>query len=190
MKSLKFTILILSFLAVSAAVSGCAWRLGRKPVNPPVTENENQPSENPKSEIKNQKSEIINTDDWLTYRNEEYGFEVKYPEGWSINGMLLQNQTDRNQEIFLEVYEGNLQELDIYSWINEQQWPSPESLDDQFYIFNYMHGIEAYEQKQTGTVYFTYGKNIFIIDNGVSMRRRVVDEKLFNKILSTFRFLN
>jgi len=53
-----------------------------------------------------------------------------------------------------------------------------------------MHGIEAYEQKQTGTVYFTYGKNIFIIDNGVSMRRRVVDEKLFNKILSTFRFLN
>jgi len=104
MKSLKFTILILSFLAVSAAVSGCAWRLGRKPVNPPVTENENQPSENPKSEIKNQKSEIINTDDWLTYRNEEYGFEVKYPEGWSINGMLLQNQTDRNQEIFLEVY--------------------------------------------------------------------------------------
>ena len=26
----------------------------------------------------------IDTSDWLTYRNEEYGFEFKYPRGWHV----------------------------------------------------------------------------------------------------------
>ncbi len=27
----------------------------------------------------------LDTSDWQTYRNEEFGFEVKYPKGWEVN---------------------------------------------------------------------------------------------------------
>jgi uncharacterized membrane protein YvbJ len=29
--------------------------------------------------------EFIDTSDWRTYRNEEYGFEIRYPVNWSVH---------------------------------------------------------------------------------------------------------
>jgi hypothetical protein len=45
----------------------------------PSTSAISQPMQEPQ-----QKSEEIDTSNWKTYRNEKYGFEVKYPKDWEI----------------------------------------------------------------------------------------------------------
>lgn len=57
------------------------------------------------------KVEKINIDDWQTYRNEEYGFEVKYPKEWRIREEyntdklfsvdFIFNINNRDEKVFL-----------------------------------------------------------------------------------------
>ena len=53
-------------------------------VNPPVTENENQPIENLQGEVVDSSAADVDTSNWLTYRNEEYGFEFEYLSNLNI----------------------------------------------------------------------------------------------------------
>ena len=65
----------------------------------------------------NGKSTAIDTSDWKTYRNEEYGFEVKYPVDWVIgqeepdtgNGLLLTfGGFKTNNTVGLTIFKGSI----------------------------------------------------------------------------------
>jgi len=74
-KKLTITTLIL-LASLGLVVSGC---LKKEPeTNTNVNTGQNQNANT------NQQAEEIDTSNWETYKNEEYGFEFKYPEGWDI----------------------------------------------------------------------------------------------------------
>lgn len=68
----KLPIILISLASVALVVSGCL----NKPATPSVNLNQNTNNATTTTEI--------DTSDWKTYQNEQYGFEFKYPPTLSI----------------------------------------------------------------------------------------------------------
>ena len=78
MNNKKTKILLITILAITAiAISGCVIRNQDEGERP-----EEVVKENEKPAISDDME--IDTSDWLTYRNEEYRYEMKYPKDWSV----------------------------------------------------------------------------------------------------------
>ncbi len=134
------------------------------------------------------------TADWKTTINDGLGYSIKYPTGWKAetNNKIttLTNLSNSEQVIAigLNSTNANPNKLSINEWLKTQQWPDPKPISEQFKSIANVDGVNAVEQVQTGTAYFTKGINVFTVENGISFERKVVDEKLFLQILSTFKF--
>jgi hypothetical protein len=123
-KSLIITIISIIILALIG--TGVFWYFNKYQVtsnnnqnneNEPVAQNEG--GENSDNIEEGNEKEDIDTSNWLTYRNEEYGFEVKYPEEFIYDKrstieealfLTFNSKNNINNDIFITLLSFILQE--------------------------------------------------------------------------------
>jgi len=131
------------------------------------------------------------TANWQTYRNEEYGFEVRYPGAWVLafdNTDMTGLEEPETNIIFGISYFENKEKLTLNQWLKADVSSEPATVQT-FIEFNDVGGVRAVQHELTGSVYLIHDDMVFMFSNGISFERRVIDEDIVKTILSTFKFI-
>ncbi|MGB0757205.1 MAG: hypothetical protein ACPGO5_01990 [Patescibacteria group bacterium] len=135
-----FLFLLLNIIILSGLAVGYLWYIG----------NNGQPSDIGQTTTQDNVKEItsdIDTSDWQTYRNEEYGFEFMYPEGWEVD-LSYSNGT------LNEIIIGDYLEDDVY--VIEVSLPSFEACIDSLFSLGgdyYMDLQSKVKNERKGELY-------------------------------------
>jgi hypothetical protein len=139
--------------------------------------------------------ETDETANWKTYRNEEYEFEIKYPEKWLVE---VKDNPPKPlgciQRTYLRKDIGSAN-IDIlifanFSKFSIREWLSQQGTEDSFEDTS-LNAISALKSdKSDSSSYFIYMANenyIYMIDVVKFSDKVIVDT--YNQILSTFKFI-
>ncbi len=158
-------------------------------------------------ENRNQTDNQPDTSDWQTYRNEEFGFEMKYPEDWTaispnkINNLV--NFGVRNGSGVAVVSVVILGEKNIQEEINKQKLEM-KTIDKNALITESEVLINNIKTKQIKllyqplgsfpesleiSTYFNYGNNLYTIHLSAYKRTEQEAIDIYNSFLSTFKFI-
>lgn len=205
--SLKIIILLIVILLVAGGVYA-GMQIGRKQTasNEIVTDTEitNIPVSKPTVV-----PTIDETANWKTYRNEKYGFEMKYPDNWIVNiaDDSIRFQTfpepspgyggfpggKNDIQISLSV-KANSEGLDLEKFFAKQSLGRIVKSKQSIVLGNISGIIATYDEEVGAGMSEVYSvANNFLIEGIVFCGSNDVKEKaisIFDQILSTFKFLD
>ncbi len=124
---------LIIFIVIIVIALGAIWYLQKYNTEPEVVDNTNQNTND---------TQEIDVSDWQTYRNEELGFEFKYPGDWehkisSDNFIYLK---DSNKDYYLE---GSITDLIVIS---------TSKLPDDYFIDDWLREWTVTREKYNGSV--------------------------------------
>lgn len=136
---------------------------------------------------------------WKTYRNEQYGFEFKYPKDWTIDGkedlfrvIDMQDLNKPYKGIYVSITDSNGMNID--KWLENY---NTEFIDSKSKLIingnSVVKSINSADGSDGFSYYFSDNKNVFKFEvskfyqNGNSFYDY---DKYIIKILSTFKFFN
>ena len=156
-------------------------------------------------------TEKIDISTWKIYRNEEYGFEVRYPNDWefeftstpptvppseAVIRFIKQSRLDEYPVVVDIIVEPNPSgEIPTIGWYKDwvKQIPAGINLNNvklEEIVFKELPALKANNE-----IFFAKGKYMYqatwgVIDFGNASREfRQTIEEIFNQILSTFKFI-
>lgn len=206
----KKYLLIPTLLATALLFLGCFHKTQTKQNKNQNTNIQPTPSLSPTPEDKEVIESNIDTSNWKTYRNEEYGFQVKYPEGW---GNLNESVSPKLRPLTVQIFPPRqtearviIEKMEIYaSYRKVPFWTKERILAFKEYEPSNVKEVILTEEKiyKNVTIYktLTITSDGYIIKgissyNGISeitisiyIPPSKVKEIIYNTILDSFRFL-
>ena len=138
------------------------------------------------------------TADWKTYRG--HGFEIKYPPTWDVmfessTQVVITNKDNDSEEFGINIYDNiNPQKLSSWEWFESQRsekWPENFDVKATEIEIILNNNISAFKDLQSdgGIITIFKDNDIYSLENGISMERKVIEKNLFYKIVNTFKFI-
>ncbi len=153
-------------------------------------------AETPQSCLQDCQKNETGTENWKTYRNEEYGFEVKYPNDWSISdhssGLLVLKNTQEKMDGAQSFFVINIKKnYEINSETSDTVMEKISIGGRLSYKYFYQEGAGTSE-----VILIQLGKDAlelsldYFASNGSNFNdEKIAIQKIINPILSTFKFI-